>query len=43
MQFFSKDEARRIDDFRKMKMFVWSGDTQMQSLMKTLGMHGVPL
>jgi TRAP-type C4-dicarboxylate transport system substrate-binding protein len=43
VQFFSKDEARRIDDFRKMKMFVWSGDTQMQSLMKTLGMHGVPL
>ena len=43
VQFFSKEEARRIDDFRKMKMFVWSGDTQMQSLMKTLGMHGVPL
>ena len=43
VQFFSKNEARRIDDFRQMKMFVWSGDTQMQSLMKTLGMHGVPL
>jgi len=43
VQFFSKEEARRIGDFRKMKMFVWSGDTQMQSLMKTLGMHGVPL
>ena len=43
IQFFSKEPARRIDEFRKMKMFVWSGDTQMQSLMKTLGMHGVPL
>jgi TRAP-type C4-dicarboxylate transport system substrate-binding protein len=43
VQFFSKEEAHRIEDFRKMKMFVWSGDTQMQSLMKTLGMHGVPL
>lgn len=43
VQFFSKEPARRIDDFRKMKMFVWSGDTQIQSLMKTLGMNGVPL
>lgn len=43
VHFFSKTEAHRIDDYRKMKQFVWSGDTQMQSLMKTMGMRGVPL
>jgi len=43
VRFFSTRPARRIDEYRKMKMFVWSGDTETQRLMKTMGCRGVPL
>lgn len=43
IRFFSTKEARRIEDFRKMKMFVWSGDAQAQKLMKAMKLRGVPM
>ncbi len=43
VHFFTTKSARRIEDFRPMKMYVWSGDTPTQDLLKTLGLIGVPL
>tara|TARA_Y100001934_G_scaffold280961_1_gene389131 strand:- start:3407 stop:4405 length:999 start_codon:yes stop_codon:yes gene_type:complete len=43
IRFFSKNEGRRIADYRKMKMFVWTGDTQAQRLMKEVNLNGIPL
>lgn len=43
IRFFSTKAALRIDDYRKMRMFVWSGDTQTQKLMKTMRCRGVPM
>ncbi len=43
VHFFTTKPARRIDDFRPMKMYVWSGDTPTQNLLKTLGLIGVSL
>jgi TRAP-type C4-dicarboxylate transport system substrate-binding protein len=41
--FFSKQPARLPDDFKKTKMFVWSGDTRSQEVMKAIGINAVPL
>lgn len=43
LRFFSTKPAKRIDEYRKMKMYVWSGDTETQKLMKTMRCRGVPL
>jgi TRAP-type C4-dicarboxylate transport system substrate-binding protein len=43
LRFFSTKPGRRIDDYRKMKMFVYAGDTQTQKLMEELKLRGVPL
>ena len=43
VRFFSKQPAVRPDDFKKMKMFVWSGDTRTTEIMKAIGINAVPL
>jgi TRAP-type C4-dicarboxylate transport system substrate-binding protein len=43
VRFFSKHPAVRPDDFKKMKMFVWSGDTHSTEIMKNVGINAVPL
>lgn len=42
VRFFSKQPARRIDDYRKMKVFVWAGDTRSGEVMKTMRVNAVP-
>jgi TRAP-type C4-dicarboxylate transport system substrate-binding protein len=43
VHFFSKQPASRPADFKKMKMFVWSGDTRSVEIMKAVGINPVPL
>src|SRR4051794_7430594 len=43
VRFFSKAEELRPDDFKKTKMFVWSGDNDQVDLMKARGYQPVPL
>jgi TRAP-type C4-dicarboxylate transport system substrate-binding protein len=43
VRFFSKQPAVRPDDFKKMKMFVSSGDTRAADVMKAVGINPVPL
>jgi len=43
VRFFSKDAAFRPDDYKKMKFFAWSGETEQQEIMKSLGYTPVPL
>lgn len=43
VRFFSKQPALRPDDYKKMKMFVWSGDTRSIQVMKAIGINAVPL
>jgi len=42
-RFFSKEAASTPADFKRTKMFVWSGDNDQVDLMKTLGYNPVPL
>lgn len=42
VRFFSKQPARRIDDYRKMKVFVWTGDTRSGEVMKAMRVNAVP-
>lgn len=41
--FFSKQPARTPDDFKRTKMFVWSGDNRSIEVMKAIGIQAVPL
>ena len=41
--FFSKHPAKLPDDYKKMKMSVWSGDTRSGEVMKAIGINAVPL
>ena len=43
VRFFSKEPSRTPSDFRKAKMFAWSGDNDQVELMKHLGYTPVPL
>ncbi len=43
VRFFSKQPATLPDEFKKMKMFTWSGDNNQIDLMKAAGYHPVPL
>lgn len=43
LRMFTTKRALRIDDMRKLRMYVWSGDTQTQKLMQTMRCRGVPL
>ena len=42
VRFFSKQPGQRIDDFRKMKVFVWSGDSRSADVMRALRVNPVP-
>ena len=42
VRFFSKQPGRRIDDYRKMKVFVWSGDQRSAEVMKAVRVNAVP-
>ncbi|MFI4922589.1 MAG: TRAP transporter substrate-binding protein DctP, partial [Burkholderiales bacterium] len=43
VRFFSKEPALRPDDFKKMKIFTWAGDTPQVDIMKALGFQPVVL
>ena len=43
VRFFSKEPAIRPSDFKKLKIFAWSGDSQQVALMKALGYQPVVL
>lgn len=43
VRFFSKDQALRPDDYKKMKFFAWGGEADQQEIMKSLGYTPVPL
>jgi len=43
VRFFSKQPALVPDDYRRMKVFVWSGDTRSIEIYKGLGFNAVPL
>ena len=42
-RYFSKEAELTPDDFKKTKLFVWSGDNDQVDLMKALGYQPVPL
>ncbi|MCJ7501164.1 TRAP transporter substrate-binding protein DctP [bacterium] len=43
IRFFTSEPAKYPEDLKKMKIFVWAGDTQQFDLMKAAGYHPVPL
>jgi TRAP-type C4-dicarboxylate transport system substrate-binding protein len=43
VRFFSNTPAVHPDDFKKLKMFTWAGDSYQVDLMKSLGYNPVPL
>ena len=43
VRFFSKQPALHPEEFKKMKMFVWSGDNRSIQVMKAIGINAVPL
>ena len=43
VRFFTKEPLVHPDGLKKMKMFVWSGDTDQISIMRDIGFHPVPL
>ncbi len=43
VRFFSKQPGLHPEDFKRMKMFVWSGDGRSVEIMKTIGINAVPL
>lgn len=43
VRFFSKAQELTPDDFKKTKMFVWSGDNDQVDLMKAMGYQPIPL
>lgn len=43
VHFFSKFPAQHPDDFKKGKMFVWSGDSDSIGVMKAIGINAIPL
>jgi len=43
VQFFTKDPLTRPEEFKKGKIFAWSGDVVQASVMKTLGYQPVPI
>jgi len=43
VRFFSKEPVFRPDDFKKMKFFSFSGESEQQEIMKSLGYTPVPL
>jgi TRAP-type transport system periplasmic protein len=43
VRFFSRDAARRPDDYKRMKFFAWGSEPEQQNIMKSLGYTPVPL
>ncbi len=43
VRFFSVNPIVRPEDLKKVKLFTWTGDTAQVDLMKSLGLHPVPL
>ena len=43
VRFFSKEPGVRPDEFKKMKLFTWSGDVRQAEIMKEIGYHPVAL
>jgi TRAP-type transport system periplasmic protein len=43
VRFFSREAARRPDDYKRMKFFAWGSEPEQQSIMKSLGYTPVPL
>jgi TRAP-type C4-dicarboxylate transport system substrate-binding protein len=43
VQFFSKEDLRTPEDFKRARIFAWSGDIVQAGIMKTLGYHPVPI
>jgi TRAP-type C4-dicarboxylate transport system substrate-binding protein len=43
VRYFSKDAGLTPDDFRKMKIFTWSGDVRQSEIMKSVGYRPVGL
>jgi TRAP-type C4-dicarboxylate transport system substrate-binding protein len=43
VRFFSREAARRPDDYRRMKFFAWGSEPEQQAIMKSLGYTPVPL
>jgi TRAP-type transport system periplasmic protein len=43
VRFFSRSPGSRPDDFKRMKMFVWSGDSRTVQVMRSIGINAVPL
>jgi TRAP-type transport system periplasmic protein len=43
VRFFSRERARLPADFKRLKMFAWSGDPEQVSLMKTIGYQPIVL
>ncbi|MBL8327862.1 MAG: TRAP transporter substrate-binding protein DctP [Rubrivivax sp.] len=43
VRFFSREPARRPDDYKRMKFFAWGSEPEQQAIMKSLGYTPVPL
>jgi TRAP-type C4-dicarboxylate transport system substrate-binding protein len=43
VRFFSKEPARRPEDYKRMKFFAWGSEPDQQAIMKNLGYTPVPL
>jgi TRAP-type C4-dicarboxylate transport system substrate-binding protein len=43
VRFFSTTPAIHPDDFKKLKMFTWAGDSHQVDMMKSLGYNPIPL
>jgi TRAP-type C4-dicarboxylate transport system substrate-binding protein len=43
VRFFSKEQALTPDDFRKLRIFTWAGNTEQQDIMKDARFKPVPL
>lgn len=43
VRFFSNTPAIHPDDFKKLKMFTWAGDSYQVDMMKSLGYNPIPL
>jgi TRAP-type C4-dicarboxylate transport system substrate-binding protein len=43
VRFFSKKPAALPDDYKRTKMFIWSGDTRSSEVMRAVGINAIPL
>jgi len=43
VQFFSKEDIRTPEEYKRARIFAWSGDIVQSSVMKSLGYHPVPI